>query len=445
MSHTPQFPTYENYKDSGIPWLGKIPNHWGLQKLKYLADFTERGTAPVYADEGITVINQSCLSSYKLDITKAKFHHSKEDPTTFKGWLKKGDFLIASTGLGVLGKCALFDSDESAFVDSHVTIVRDSKNRISTKYLYYLLSTQYDMINACLSEGSTKQTELQRDDFKSLRLPTPPEKDVTRIVEFLDQKTAEIDAAIAKKQQLIQLLNEQKAILINRAVTKGLNPNVKMKDSGVAWIGEIPKHWGAIKLKYFSSVQTGITLGKTYSGNALEEYPYMRVANVQDGYFKLDDVATLRLPAREAQKYIIRAGDILVTEGGDIDKLGRGTVWRGEIDNCLHQNHVFCVRINTSKATEEFIALVTSCEYGRHYFTNTANKTTNLASTNRTKLVNLPVALPPLGEQAEIIAYVSSITEAFAPLVEAVQRESECLREFKQVLISGVTTGKIRV
>ncbi|CAG4988129.1 hypothetical protein DYBT9275_01690 [Dyadobacter sp. CECT 9275] len=113
-----------------------------------------------------------------------------------------------------------------------------------------------------------------------------------------------------------------------------------MRDSGVEWIGEIPENWEVKKLKYFSVVQSGITLGKSYVSKNVITYPYLRVANVQSGYFNLDQMAEISMPKREADKYLVRKGDILVTEGGDLDKLGRGTVWNGEIENCLHQNHV---------------------------------------------------------------------------------------------------------
>jgi type I restriction enzyme S subunit len=241
---------YESYKPSGVEWLGDIPCHWEIKQLRWLADFVERGTAPTYADNGMLVINQACLSTYELNLSKAKYHQSKEDVRNFRGFLKKGDILIASTGRGVLGKCCFVNSEIEGFVDSHVSIVRDSKDRLPAKFVFYLLSTQYEMINACLSQGSTNQTELQRDSFRKLPIPLPPRAEQDSIVMFLDQKTAEIDTAIAKKKRLIELLQEQKSILINQAVTRGLNPDVAMRDSGVDWIGEIPAHWFVIPNRY---------------------------------------------------------------------------------------------------------------------------------------------------------------------------------------------------
>ncbi len=205
---------YERYKDSGIEWLGEIPEHWELRRFKYLFDFSERGTAPNYSNVGTTVVNQACLSTYKINLDKAKFHQSKDNPKTFRGWLQKNDLLVASTGMGVLGKCALYDTEEEAFADSHITVIRDSKHRLSTKFVYYIFSTLYDFINANMAEGATKQTELQRDDLHSFILPLPTDVEVEKILDFLNRKTAEINQAIIQKNQLIELLKEQKTILI---------------------------------------------------------------------------------------------------------------------------------------------------------------------------------------------------------------------------------------
>ncbi len=282
-------------------------------------------------------------------------------------------------------------------------------------------------------------------DFRKFPILIPSADEQSHIAKFLDQKTAEIDKAIAKKEQLITLLQEQKAILINQAVTKGLIPDAPMKDSGVEWLGEIPAHWNVKKLKYFSSVQSGITLGKSYSGSKPREYPYLRVANVQDGYFNLDNIALLLLPPKEAERYFIKPMDILVTEGGDIDKLGRGTVWQGQIENCLHQNHIFAVRLTPGTVSESFVSLAMACDYGRRYFTTTANKTTNLASTNRTKLGNFPVTILPASEREDIETYCKNIEDEIRNVSTITKDEINKLSELKATIISSATTGKLKV
>lgn len=293
-------------------------------------------------------------------------------------------------------------------------------------------------------EGTAGQKRVITPFVKNLYIPLPPKEEQNRIVEFLDQKTAEIDAAIAKKDRLIDLLQEQKGILINHAATRGLNPNVPMR-SGLEWIEQAPAHWETFPLKHVSTVQSGLTLGKSYPpSQGVKSYPYLRVANVQDGFLDLAKITQINLPVREAKNYFLQTGDILVTEGGDIDKLGRGNCWYGEIDECLHQNHVFAVRM-TRKVLPEYVSLITGVAYARRYFTTTANKTTNLASTNKTKLGNLPLFVPPEEEQKEILAYCNDIKAKFEALTRNVVKEIAALKEMKSVLITESVTGKIKI
>jgi type I restriction enzyme S subunit len=218
-----------------------------------------------------------------------------------------------------------------------------------------------------------------------------------------------------------------------------------MKDSGVEWLGEIPAHWCVKKLKAVSSLQTGITLGKRYEVGQLEVRPYLRVANVQDGYLDLDDIAEIELPRGEARRYELRTGDVLMTEGGDFDKLGRGHVWDGQIAGCLHQNHIFAVRPIHAEVHPHFLAAIMGSGYGRAYFTATSKQSTNLASTNSTKLGNFPMPLPAPGEQEEILRFVTATAGRLDLMIQRIEDGVDRLREFRTALISAAVTGKIDV
>lgn len=428
-----RFPRYDPYKESGAAWLGEIPFHWDFKRLGTV--FKERKTKVSDKDfRPLSVTKNGILP--QLD-TAAK----SDDGDNRKG-VRKGDFVINSRS-DRKGSSGIAHEDGSV---SLINIVL-KPNGIDPRYSEHLLKSN-GFIEEFYRHGHGIVADLWTTkywDMKSIQIPLPDLPTQHRIANFLDQKTAEIDKAVAKKQRLIELLKEQKAILVNQAVTRGLNPDAPMRDSGVEWIGEIPAHWEVKKLKYFSEVQSGITLGKLYSENTLISVPYLRVANVQDGYFKLDDVAELQLPRRIITQYLVRVGDILVTEGGDIDKLGRGNVWTGEIENCIHQNHIFAIRVKQNIASEYFISLATGVDYGRRYFTHTANKTTNLASTNRTKLGNFPIALPPINEQLSIVEYANGINSKYDLLIKIVQKEMSHLNEFKQTIISNAVTGKIKI
>jgi type I restriction enzyme S subunit len=214
------------------------------------------------------------------------------------------------------------------------------------------------------------------------------------------------------------------------------------KDSGVEWLGEIPAGWEVKPLKALSQLQTGLTLGKNYEGRNLVARPYLRVANVQDGYLDLDNIAEVEVPAQDAARYELRTGDVLMTEGGDFDKLGRGHVWENQVAHCLHQNHIFAVRPRREFLSSRYLAIAMSSGYGRAYFTATSKQSTNLASTNSTKLRNLPMPVPRAGEQRAIVCFVDRETARIDLMVVKKGRLIELLQEKRtSVITRAVTKG----
>lgn len=193
---------------------------------------------------------------------------------------------------------------------------------------------------------------------------------------------------------------------------------------------DAPEGWTLVPLSEVATVQTGLAMGKTVNGEALE-LPYLRVANVQDGHLDLEVIKTVTVSPSDVDRFSLQPGDVLFTEGGDFDKLGRGTVWRGEIPNCLHQNHVFAVRPSPSKLLPEFLAALASSAHGRRYFQLSSKQSTNLASINSTQLKEFPVPLPSLDLQREIAEILRTWDEALEKLT--------ALRAAKQDRFTGLT------
>lgn len=429
---------YESYKPSGVEWLGDIPSHWDLKPLRAITKLKADRNRP----------DLSVLSVYReygviLKDSRDDNHNATSLDTSNYKVVKPGDLVVnkMKAWQGSMGVSA----HEGIVSPAYITCSTNAE-RVRPGYLHYLLRSALliGVYNALSYGVRVGQWDMHYEDFKQILIPLPSLDAQDKIVTFLAQKTIEIDAAIAKKERLIDLLQEQKGVLINHAATRGLNPNVPMR-SGLEWIEQAPAHWETFPLKHVSTVQGGLTLGKNYpKSQGVKSYPYLRVANVQDGFLDLTKITEINLPVREAKNYFLQTGDILVTEGGDIDKLGRGNCWYGEIDECLHQNHVFAVRM-TRKVLPEYVSLITGVAYARRYFTTTANKTTNLASTNKTKLGNLPLFVPPEEEQKDILAYCNDIKAKFEALTKNVVKEIAALKEMKNILITESVTGKIKI
>ena len=210
------------------------------------------------------------------------------------------------------------------------------------------------------------------------------------------------------------------------------------------WLAQIPRGWKLVSLKRIAEIRGGLTLGKQYEGELIER-PYLRVGNVQDGHLDLADVSVIELPASVAAGVELCPDDVLMTEGGDLDKLGRGHLWRGELAGCLHQNHIFAVRCFPHKLKPMFLAYATAAQYGRDYFEATGKKTTNLANTNATKVGQFPIPLPPLAEQEAICAHLDDKTAEVSRITATIQAQIATLTAYRKSLIHECVTGQRRV
>lgn len=210
------------------------------------------------------------------------------------------------------------------------------------------------------------------------------------------------------------------------------------KHSGVEWLGEVPAHWDIARLKFVAHVQTGVAKGKDNTAKSTIQVPYLRVANVQDGYFDLDDVALIEIPEADLPRYQLQAGDVLMNEGGDFDKLGRGHIWDGSISPCIHQNHVFAVRPHG--VSPEWLNTVTGSKYAQFYFMSRSKQSTNLASISSTNVMELPVVMPPQPERQAIVSFLTRETAKIDALVAEQEKLIALLKEKRQAVISHAVT-----
>ncbi|CAM5687442.1 restriction endonuclease subunit S [Streptomyces griseorubiginosus] len=198
----------------------------------------------------------------------------------------------------------------------------------------------------------------------------------------------------------------------------------------------LPDTYELVRLGYVARLQNGLTVDakRDVTGDVVTR-PYLRVANVQAGSLSLESVTEITVPRSVARRSTLRPGDVLMTEGGDLDKLGRGTVWQGELEGCLHQNHVFAIRPLPQRLNGRFLAYLTQSHYGRHYFESTGTRTTNLASTNSNKIQSFPLPLPPLGEQRRITDFLDAETSRLDDMAKTQVLLIERLKERAGVVI----------
>jgi type I restriction enzyme S subunit len=280
-------------------------------------------------------------------------------------------------------------------------------------------------------EGSTGRQRVPDDVFKKrLLVPVPPPDEQAAIARILDA----VDTAIERTRKAVEQARLLDHSLLHELLEHGLVGKSRQKSKR-------PAHWQIKRVDEVAEVGSGVTLGKDVSGFKYVELPYLRVANVQDGHLDLSTIKTVKVRVEEVERYRLEAGDVLMTEGGDLDKLGRGTLWEGQIPDCLHQNHIFRVRANHDVLDPRFFAFVVESDIAKSYFLRVAKRTTNLASTNKTQVRAFRFPVPPLTEQQQIVEIVAAAKAKLQGLIKKV----EVLQQLKKSLMHDLLTGKVRV
>ncbi|MEH2279763.1 MAG: restriction endonuclease subunit S [Nostoc sp.] len=290
--------------------------------------------------------------------------------------------------------------------------------------------------------STRKDPNITSNDVANFVIQLPPIPEQQQIAKILDT----VDKAIAQTETLIAKYKRVKTGLMQDLLTRGIDEHGQLRDPSThkfkrSPLGMIPDEWEIKLLSTVADVSSGVTLGRKVTGLGTIELPYLRVANVQDGYLDLSEVKTIHIYKEELSRYLLQPNDVLMNEGGDYDKLGRGTVWRGQIPLCLHQNHVFRVRPNIDYLFSDFLAFISASSYGKNFFILNSKQSTNLASINSTQLKSFPIPCPPVLEQKKIIV----IYEKIEILIKIEQKKHDNLQKIKIGLMQDLLTGKTSV
>jgi len=422
---------YDSYKDSGVEWIGEIPIGWKKSKIKYhfqlLSGYPFNSEDITNEERQFPIIRIGNVTSGKVDVF---FDGEIIDKHPV---VENGDYIISLTGDFSIRKW----ENHSSLLNQRCGLLKGiSKNDL--RFLFYFLPFQFRILEK--TKYFTTLKNLSNGELLDLELPLPPLSEQQQIVSFLDTKTSLIDSLIEKTKLKIQLLKENRTSLINEVVTKGLNPNVEMKDSGVEWIGEIPISWYVPKLNYLLN---GITDGTHGTHERVDNgKPLLSSKNVLDsGIYIGEDESQISEEEHEkiVKKGFPQKGDILLTVVGSI---GRSCVY--EFDYPLSfQRSVCFLRLN-EKSNSYFTKYLIQSEVIQYQLSlNTKTSTQGGIYMNDLKRLNF--ILPPLSEQQQIVEYLDEHTQLIDKTISVEERRIELLKEYRQSLISEVVTGKRKV
>lgn len=417
---------YESYKDSGVEWLGEVPSHWELKRLKQL--FVEKKHRQNLS------LNCGAISFGKV-IEKADDKVTEATKRSYQEVLK-GEFLINPLNLNydlISLRIALSEID---VVVSAGYIVLKEKQIINKKYFSYLLH-RYDVAYMKLLGSGVRQT-INYGHISDSILVIPPLSEQQKIAQFLDDKTAKIDQAVDLAEKQIALLKEHKQILIQNAVTRGLNPDVPLKDSGVEWIGQVPEHWEVKKLKFVSKINQH-TLPENTNGSLSIKYVDIGSVSFENGIEKVENFLFKNAPSRARR--LANRGDIVVSTVRTY--LKAITMVKEEHQDCIFSTG-FAVITSNECLEDNFFELYAKSDAFTEQV-SVFSKGMSYPAINSTDLSNLWITVPPISEQQKIADYletqVSKINQAIALKTAHIEK----LKEYKSVLINDAVTGKVRV
>lgn len=426
--------TYESYKDSGVKWLGQIPSHWEIKKLRaFFSEVTEYNSA-------LKVHNQLQFK-YGTIVPKPDSEIDEAVLKTISKYtiVNPGDIIINGLNLNYdfisfrVGKV-----NERGVITSAYIAMRPNENLLP-KFYEYLLKAM-DAKKVFHGFGTGIRLTLSFKELKHKLLPFVPLNEQEAIVAYLDKVMGEIDRAIESQQKMIDALIERKQIIITRAVTRGLNPNTPLRNSGIDWIGQIPEHWKLTQLKRLATLILGKMLD-TKGGSPTKWSKYICAKDVHFDGIDTSDLKSMYFSEKEKKLYKVFNGDVLIVEGG---AGAGGCAIADKINEDIYiQNSIIIIRPNKN-LNNGYIAYLMQSLVKRGFIEYACNKAT-IPHFTKEKVGSVLIAVPSVEEQKDIVLHINNQIEPIDNFIKQCERMISLLQERKQIIINEVVTGKKKV
>ncbi|MEQ7869862.1 restriction endonuclease subunit S [Chromohalobacter salexigens] len=439
------FPKYPEYKDSGVEWLGEVPAHWQVKRMRFVATLNpSKSEVRHWPDTAeVSFIPMEAVGEDgSLDLTQTRPLGEVVGGYTY---LSEGDVTFAKiTPCFENGKGAIMQGlcEGVGFGTTELTVVRPDTSQVTGGYLYRVISSRpFRELGESHMYGAGGQKRVPDDFLRNFELAWPPVPEQASIAAFLAHEIARIDALVAEQQRLIELLKEKRQAVISHAVTKGLDPDVPMKDSGVEWLGEVPEHWEVRKLSSITDKITNGYVGPTRGLFVDDGIPYLQSLHIKNNEIKFTPEYYVTKEWSDAHaKSILKPGDVLVVQTGDIGQVA--VVPEGFPEANCHA--LIVVSAIKKMITGGWLAWVLDSDYG--YNSLLSIKTGALhPHLNCGYVKDIYIPVPPLKEQAVIVKYVTEQQGIFLDLISEAESMIGYQKERRSVLISAAVTGKIDV
>lgn len=428
--------SYPEYRDVDVGWADRLPAHWEMRRAKRIFAGKDRpaeendGVVTAFRDGEVTLRENRRTEGYTESLTK----------NNYQG-IRKGDLVIHSMD-AFAGAIGVSDSDGQAS-PVYVVCRPENEDEVDVHFYKYLLRHMaWSGYIESLARGiRERSSDFRYSEFANQFLPVPPLQEQRAIAEELDEQIARIDEYIAKKRELIDLLERQRRTVINRAVTRGLDDGVEMTDSGVGWLGEIPAHWEQIRLKYLTEEIIDAE-HKTAPAHSDGDYLVVRTSNIRDGRLVLDDAYyTNEEVFREwTERGVPQPGDILFTREAPA---GEACLVPEDVPLCLGQR-VVCIRVDAEKLDASFAMRILNSNLTDE-FIRVSSRGATVDHFNMSDIGKIPFLVPPVKEQKRIVNHIDERTSEIDDAIEQAERQIELMEQYRTSLVAEVVTGQVDV
>lgn len=444
---------YPKYKDSGVPWLGQVPAHWEVKRVRHMAQVmpsnvdkkTVEGEAvvrlcnytDVYYNERI-VMNDDYMAASASDDQIAKFN------------LRVGDVVITKDSeepddIGV--PACVYETAPDLVCGYHLAILRPFEPYYG-RYLARSVSANASKAHFFVSAKGVTRFALGYHAIADMPLLVPPREEALAISDYIDSKLDEIDSAISSQERMIELLKERRSAIITQAVTKGLDPKAKMKDSGVPWLGQVPAHWEVKRLRHLGALtSSGIDKISKEGEQAVSMINFVDVFNSKTKRLKKGDfeLMTTTAPADKASIHQVRRGDILITPSSEESSdIGRSALVDDDFSNTVYSYHLLRFSCTSRNVSPYFLSHVLNSTAALSQLSAVAQGTTR-QTLSRGDIKDVCVGLPGIEEQLKIAAFLDQSISSFNHAISSQERMIELLKERRSAIITQAVTGQIDV
>jgi type I restriction enzyme S subunit len=436
---------YPEYKDSGIEWLGEIPTHWETHRLKHVATINDDALPEdMDPDYEISYVDIGNVDATEGIVTQETYLF-EDAPSRARRVVHDGDVIVSTVRTYLRAIAPIVNPEPNLIVSTGFAVIRPRYGLLSN-FASYVLRAPYFVDHVVAESVGVSYPAINAWQLGTLRIGVPTEEEQQAIAGFLDRETAKIDSLVEKKERLIELLQEKRTALITHAVTKGLDPDVPIKDSGIEWLGEIPAHWEVKPLRHV--IHGGLTNGlfkkKEFFGSGT------LLVNVFDIYrrdFLVDKSTLERVQSTDTEvtQYGVLDGDIFFVRSSlKLDGIGRSATIKRGTEPVVFECHLVRARPIATVADSRFLINYLNSGYGSQRIISLAN-TVTMSTVGQDSIKGLSILTPPLPEQQAIADYLDRETAKIDTLIAKVGEAIERLKEYRTALISAAVTGKIDV